>query len=552
MKTLKIGLLLENESSNSYIHELADWAHQQDGLEISNLIINKPLGRPSSIGVGGFTDVRWLYQRISRFFFRLIISIEGLFQNFSKLHRQNFCAAGSESAIAGQITIHPVLENGSNTYQFSELDVRRVSALKLDLLIWFGSGRIHGPILHAARIGVIAFGDGYDRLRYGDHACFWECYKRKPKTGFSIVALSDASVGGDVLLSGYFPTKFCFSMNKAHVYRKLSPHVHNFLQRIALTGELPPAERKIHAFSAPARAPELHESLIYFSKLLFRLTKKVVYRYTRFEKKWGLSFYQSNWQELNLHLRNDAVAPKGHFWADPFIHSKDGKTYCFVEDYVYKTGLGHISVLDVSDESVAHIGDCIKESFHLSFPFLFRYENVLYMCPEASASHQIRIYRCTDFPLRWELSSIIMDGVSAADSMLFEHAGLWWLLTNIDKSGSNDYTSELYLFSANSPLTTEWKPHPKNPILIDSEGGRNAGFLKEDGKLFRMAQRHGYDQYGEGLLMFEITELTETAYSERIFSRMNPSIEKRQIATHHLSTTGAVTVVDHLSREFFP
>jgi hypothetical protein len=74
----------------------------------------------------------------------------------------------------------------------------------------------------------------------------------------------------------------------------------------------------------------------------------------------------------------------------------------------------------------------------------------------------------------------------------------------------------------------------------------------EDGKIFRLAQRQGFDQYGEGLLMFEITELTVVAYSEHLFSRNDPSVREGKIGTHHLSTTGAVTVFDHLSRVFSP
>ena len=552
MTKLKIGLLLDDGFFNMYMYDLADWARQQSNLEISHLITNSPHRSSSSRGFGALTGVKWLYQHVSKLFFSVVVSLESYLLRFSKLHRHHFDAHDLERMVGSHITIHSTPGSGSDAFQFSELDVRRVSALKLDLLIRFGSDQLQGQILQAARLGSISFGDGYDQLHSADLAGFWECYEKRPKTGFSIVKLTDRSDEIDVLLSGYFSTKFCFSMNQQNLYKKSSTHFRRLLQRIAITGELPAAERTFRNCVQPCRVPNFHESFVYLFRVTQRLGMKMAYRSTNYEKKWGLSFTHSNWRDVNLCLSNDAIAPRGHFWADPFVYADSGKTYCFVEDYVYRSSLGHIAVLEVANDEVAFLGDCIKEPFHLSFPFIFKYMGALYMCPEASASRQIRIYRSIDFPLQWELCSIIMEGISAADTMLFEHAGMWWMLTSIDESGSNDYTSELYLFWSESPLTTEWTAHPRNPIRIDSEGGRNAGLIIEDGKIFRLAQRQGFDQYGEGLLMFEITELTVVAYSEHLFSRNDPSVREGKIGTHHLSTTGAVTVFDHLSRVFSP
>ena len=74
------------------------------------------------------------------------------------------------------------------------------------------------------------------------------------------------------------------------------------------------------------------------------------------------------------------------------------------------------------------------------------------MCPEARESGQIRIYRCAEFPLKWELQTVIMENVRAADTMLFERRGKWWMLTNLDESGAEDHCSELYLFSSDRRL----------------------------------------------------------------------------------------------------
>ena len=167
------------------------------------------------------------------------------------------------------------------------------------------------------------------------------------------------------------------------------------------------------------------------------------------------------------------------------------------------------------------------------------------MCPECLESGQIRIYRCSEFPLKWELQTVAMEGVSAADTLLFEKEGKWWMLTSLDESGATDHCSELYLFSSDSPLSTNWVPHPQNPIRIDANGGRNAGLIIEGEKLFRVAQRQGFDQYGQGLLVYEIKNISESIFVEELVSEINPAFRRGLHGTHHLSTDGRTTVIDH-------
>ena len=550
MKKLRIGLLVEDICSSKYMYELAEWARHQTTLEISHIIVCAPERKTSLGKLKELFDRKRLNKAISESFFNLIVFIESKLLFFSKLHSGHFGRFDLGGLVGRQITIYPREANGDGFVTFSKLDVKRVSALELDLIVWHGSAQLGGDILRSSRLGVIGYRGVADPAMGRDISCFWESYYKSSKTGFAIQTLTDRVDSGRVLLSGYFRTCFYFSLNQASMYRKSSSHFRDLLTRIADSGELPECESEIQSVAGFHRAPNVSESIIYLIKLCNRLGKKVAYRCIKYEKKWGLSFVQSSWRSLHSNHRFQVLAPKGHFWADPFVYAHDGKTYCFVEDYVYKTGIGHIAVLEVTKTSVVHLGDCVKEPFHLSFPFIFQYQGSLYMCPEASASRKIQIYRSVAFPLQWQACATIMEDVAAADTMLFEHSGMWWMLTSIDKSESNDFTSELYLFYSDSPLSNSWTAHPQNPLCIDSEGGRNAGLIKEDGKIYRLAQRQGFDQYGEGLLMFEVTELTQLAYTEHRLPRISPPLSKGQIGTHHLSTTGDVTVFDHVSRTF--
>jgi hypothetical protein len=309
---------------------------------------------------------------------------------------------------------------------------------------------------------------------------------------------------------------------------------------------LPPSENTPSLYSGILyRSPKLHQCVSYGFKVLKRIAKRKIAKMLMLREKWGISLLPGKWDKSALWRSTEVKNPRGRSWADPFLYSYQGRPFCFVEDYVCKTNRAHITALEIVGTKVVERGIAVKEAFHLSFPFLFQYKGELYMCPECFESGQIRIYRCAEFPLKWELQKVVMEGVSAADTILFEKGGKWWMLTSIDESGAVDHCSELYLFSSNSPLDTNWTPHPLNPIRIDACGGRNAGLIIDGERLFRLAQRQGFDQYGQGLLVYEIKVISESNYVEELVSKISPTFRRGLRGTHHLSTDGRITVIDH-------
>ncbi len=239
-----------------------------------------------------------------------------------------------------------------------------------------------------------------------------------------------------MLVRGSFGTRLYYSLNQAHVYKKALIHLKNLLKQAASTGALPPIERVPAPYSNVLfRAPNLAQCIVYGCKLLTRVFMKAMASILRLRERWGISVLSAKWDEAVLWRSTEAPVPRGRFWADPFLCTRDGKTFCFVEDFVYKTGKAHITALEIIGTKVVERGIALSEPFHLSFPYLFEYQGELYMCPEAHESGQIRVYRCNEFPLQWKLEKIIMEGVSAVDTMLFRREGKWWMLTSIDDSG---------------------------------------------------------------------------------------------------------------------
>jgi hypothetical protein len=552
MKTLKVGLLVDSTLCDKYVRELALWAKVQANIRLSHLIVHS---RQQESKLDRFKNIllkQGLYTLLSNILFRLIISAENLLLKRSDLHKDHYQTFDLSKLVDGILTISPIISRSGFAYRFSTEDIEKIKALDFDLLIRCGSGILRGDILHASRLGVISFHHGDKRIYRGAPAGFWECYYEWPQTGFVIQRLTEKPDAGGVLVRGLFRTRYYYSFNQAQIYKKSLAHLKSLLKKVASLGELPSIDRAPAPYSdILLRSPTLTQYIVYGCKLLKRVSIKAIAKIVMLRERFGISILSSGkWDEAALRQSTKASFHRGRYWADPFLYTHDGKTFCFVEDYVYKRKKGHITVLEVIGTKVVEIGTALYEPFHLSFPFLFTYKGKLFMCPESFESGQIRVYRCTEFPLKWVLESVVMEGVSAADTMLFEKEGKWWLLTSIDESGTGDHCSELYLFSGDSPLSTRWTAHQQNPIRIDSCGGRNAGLIFNGDRLFRLAQCQGFDRYGHSLLVYEVREVSESRYVEDLVARINPNFRKRLLGTHHLSTDGKTTVIDHVSYSF--
>ncbi len=546
MKALKVGLLVSSTFSGKYVYDLALWGRDREDIKISHLIVH-PRFRDS--GLGRLRNVlleQGPYVLLSKILFRLIVLVERFLLKRGGLHGHHYETFDLRKLADEILIVNPIVSKSGLAYRFSPEDIEKIKALDFDLLIRCGSGIMRGDILHASRFGIISLHHGDNRINRGGPAGFWECYYKWPQTGFIIQRLTEELDAGDVLVRGSFATRYFYSLNQAHIYEKSNAHLKSLLCRIASTRKLPPAENTPNPYSNILfRGPNAIQTVVYGFKLLTRMSIKVTARILMIRKRWGISLLSSTWDKAVFWRSTEVKPPRGRFWADPFLYSYEGRTFCFVEDFIYKTGRAHITALEIIGTKPIELGTALKEPFHLSFPFLFRYQEALYMCPEARESGQIRIYRCAEFPLKWELQTVIMENVRAADTMLFERRGKWWMLTNLDESGAEDHCSELYLFSSDSPLGTNWTPHPQNPVRIDAHGGRNAGLIVDGEKVFRLAQRQGFDQYGQGLLVYEIKTISESLFVEELVSEINPNFRRGLRGAHHLSTDGKTTVVDH-------
>jgi hypothetical protein len=244
------------------------------------------------------------------------------------------------------------------------------------------------------------------------------------------------------------------------------------------------------------------------------------------------------------------VKPKrDQYWADPFLFRKGEELFLFFENFSYAKNRGRISVGRITGEGFEFMGDALVRDYHLSYPFIFKEGDEIYMVPETHKQQRVELWRATEFPLRWELQATALEGSSAVDTTFLKRDGQWWLFCNIANDSFGDHASELHIFKIDGPEMGHIQPHGLNPVVIDSATARNGGRIFErDGRLFRASQNNSYGVYGYGLNLMEIVALSMTDYREEPYIQITPDFQKGVMACHHFDFSGEDFVVDGRKR----
>jgi hypothetical protein len=550
---LRIGLLVDSVTAAYSVYDFTQWASSHQSVSVTHLILcAKPAPEPKPKLAGWLRrlipSARWDGSRfdLSKFAFCIVQFFERQIIKRNRRYSEDLRTFDLTPLLKDAITIIPII-SGSDaglSHRFDAADIQKVKDLNLDLLVQGGSCNLSGEILRSSRLGIISIQVGDNRTNRGGPAGFWEVYFRQDTTGFAIYRLTDNPNAGDVLMRGRFATRHYYTLNRAFILRKSNYYLKLIIEQIAATGTLPELSPNLPYSNKLRRHPSAFEIGLYVARFFSASLAKRIKRVLNIHYRWNVAFVHRDWRNTEfwsgIKLKNKPLQTL----ADPFVICRNGKDYCFVEDLDHVKQRGSIAVYELSKLEGSRVGTALEEDFHLSFPYLFEFQGELYMCPESSENRDIRIYKCIEFPLRWKLERVIMKNLSAVDSMFFEKDGKWWMLTNIDPAGLGDFCSELFIFSASSPLDVEWKPHPLNPVVVDASRARNAGCVIEGDKYFRFSQGQGFDFYGKRIVINEIVELTDTTYSESCLSVVTPSFGHGAVGTHHLHSNGAITVFD--------
>jgi hypothetical protein len=239
------------------------------------------------------------------------------------------------------------------------------------------------------------------------------------------------------------------------------------------------------------------------------------------KERWSIGIYEGNSlvnftaiERINNPVlsRSDITDVRAGFVADPFMIQVDRIWYMFFEVLNQQTQRGEIGLATSPDTiNWTYQQIVIAEPFHLSYPYIFEWMNEYYLIPESGAANAVRLYRASNFPLKWSFVGNILEGWFL-DTSVFRYRDKWWLFAETNPEHKFD---TLRLYYADD-LLGDWIEHPQSPIIkgnahIARPGGR---VIVTNDRIIRYAQDCDPD-YGIQVRAFEIYELTMTSYHER-------------------------------------
>ena len=552
----KVGILLNSTVCDRYIYETVSKLFESKQVEFFFLMHKKNPNEQESFKDKLRSRIRTkgLFRTIELIFFQAICKVEyKLLSYVSKelhAHKEEFDI--SKYTHNEIIYLTPIFSKSGISVHYSEEDINRVKELGLDLIIRGNAqGIFRGEIINASKEGIISFHHGDNRWNRGGPAGFWEVFLRKPSTGFILQILSEDLDGGSVIFRGSVRTRRSYSENMVHLFNNSNPYLAKVVLEYAKTGRLPQAEEKFPFGGKLYLTPSLLESLEYLIKTVGLFGSMAIKRLLlRRHLRWGVAFSKGDWQGLALRRGIRIQNPPKHFFADPFVVTREDRTICYVEDYCYEKQKGYITAIELlNGKEYRILGRVIEEEFHMSFPFVFEYQGELYMVPETSENKDVRLYKCVEYPMKWVYQKSLLLGIQALDSIIYEDKGVWWLLCTVMEEGKSDDTSSLYAFYSDNPLSTEWIAHEANPLIVDSMIGRNGGILYRNGNVVRVRQEQGFNQYGKAFSLAQITSLTPSNFSEKELARYTPEFFKNIKGSHHMHSNGEYTVYDYMKNE---
>jgi folate-dependent phosphoribosylglycinamide formyltransferase PurN len=440
------------------------------------------------------------------------------------------------------------------SHRFLEEDIVKIKSEKIDVFVRLGYKILRGDILKSSKYGVWSFHHGDNDINRGGPAGTWEVFNQCDETGATLQILTEDLDGGIKLSKNFTQTiKTSVKRNRNNFYWKALYQIPRKLSELHRLGEKQFFEnvKKLNAkpffyCNQLYTYPKNKEALKGLYNMYSSIFRDKIYNYFFFEQ-WILQFKLAKTNKLSKSFFRfkKIIPPKDRFWADPFIVERNNKYYVYFEELIYSENKGKILLMEIDDEGNHTSPKLILEKdYHLSYPFVFEDNNVLYMIPETAKNNTIELYKCTGFPDKWELVKILKDNVYAVDSTILKKDGKYWLFCNIKEHKNASSFDELFLFHSESLISDNWIPHPQNPIVQDVKSSRPAGkiFIEND-RMFRPAQDCS-KRYGYGMKIKEIRTINEKNYEEIEVQSIYPNWGKNIIATHSLNNSGRLTIID--------
>jgi len=433
----------------------------------------------------------------------------------------------------------------------------------LDVLISLNSRKLRGKILIIPQFGVWAYFHGDYRENTLGGVGLWEVLEGRKETGATLILLSNDQRCEKILYYSLSKTdSFSFNRNNNNNYWKSASFLPRKLQEVQRYGAAAfwqnVKQMNQHPIFFSQRAYKLPNQLEWLRFLVSRLYEQVTHRIWRFfyYEQYILLYKIDKVKLLSTSLESFSmlIPPYDRYWADPFVVHHDDKYYVFIEEVLGSQNKGHIAYFMIEPDGRCTQPQVVLEKpYHMSYPFVFHYNNDYYMVPETAANKTIDLYRCVEFPEKWEYVATIMNDVSAYDATVLYKNNKWWLFVCMRDCEGMSSSDEVFLFFSEDLIAGKWTAHRQNPIVSDVRSARPAGKIFEyNGNLYRPSQNSA-KRYGYGMKINHIVSLSEYEYREECVEEVEPLWRQNVLSVHTLNFEDHLTIIDaELQKPRFP
>jgi len=542
---LRIGILLDNYLIPHWSYRMLEEIRNSSGAEIVLIVKNKSgeLKKPKrffKIFLENRKEIAYLvYRKLDRILFKCSPDAFDL---------------KSVSNILSVDTLEITPDKTKFCDRISDTDIIEIRKFKIDIFIKLGFGILQGDILKSARYGVWSYNHGNSKVDRGSSMEFWEVIRNQDETVVELQILRGDGEAGTLLFKSYSHTiGFSINRNLNNCYWKAISFLPLKIQELFNIGD----EKFFKQIDDLNKHPQFYSNQLRNmpsnSLVLLNILIKIAYSFKAYlnrkihRNKWILMYCinKSPGISTSLNQFQKMIPPKDRFWADPHVIKRDDKYYVFLEEFIYSKNKAHISLVIMDNKGdFTEPVKVLERDYHLSFPFIIEDEGEIYMIPETKMNKTIELFKCIEFPFKWELESILFDKISAVDSTVIKKDGRYWLFTNIRNQDGASINDELFLFSSERLNSNTWQSHPQNPVVSDVRSARPAGnFFNYKGNLYRPSQNCS-KHYGHALTINQVIEMNESQYKEIVVDSIFPVWDKEIVGTHTINSIDHLTVID--------
>jgi hypothetical protein len=537
-RVIRFGVMCDGRRLEAWQADCVRQLLELDNVRLALLIVDPDAGT-STKPLRKVPFHRWLYTLYRRSWFRgwprQILDQQNIFRDVPQLT--------------------PTISlRGKSSQIFDAKSVATIASYNLDFILRFGFNIIRGEILEVPRYGVWSFHHDDEKKYRGSPAGFWEIYYDDPVTGAILQRLTDRLDAGIVLRRGFFRTvRHSYVANISQLYGESAAWPAQICREIR-AGRVSAFAAEPSCADAPMFYPPTNLQMLRFMGKLWSNQFHRIARLVSLRDHWNIGIVDAPIRKFldpnfSPHVHWLLSQPSRGYFADPFHCPETGAnnpkptTSVMVEEYDYAGTKGSISWLSLRKEQgslrIDDRGSAIALPMHLSYPYIFRYDGVVYCVPECWQSRGISLYRAVDPPRVWQKLATLVDAFDGVDPTLFQHEGRWWLLCSSRRQGS---LHNLFIWYADA-LLGPWRPHDGNPVKNDVRSSRPAGtpFVHE-GHLYRPTQDCS-STYGGRVMLNRINKLTPEEFAEESVREISP-IAPYSDGVHTLSSCGEMTLID--------